>query len=268
MKGGAAKAIRPALRIADVSADAILLAGGAKAILMQLANPAVGHGVAEHSDFAERPLDRLRGTLTYVYVIVYGTPAEATAVARSVGRRHETVRSSREATAQVSYDARDEHLQLWVAATLYETAMQVRELVYGPLDARDAESLLADYAVIGGALGVPAALWPVDRAAFTAYWSRCEADLRVDDTTLAVARALLHPRSGPWWLMLAMPTIRVVTAGLMSQELRAAYGLEHFPARYARLVRGARMIYPRLPAVIRHWPKRHYLTRFRSGLTG
>ncbi|HWR85066.1 MAG TPA: oxygenase MpaB family protein, partial [Rhodoglobus sp.] len=56
-------------RIADVSDEAILLAGGGAAILQQLANPVVAAGVAGHSDFAERPLDRLHGTLTYLYVI-------------------------------------------------------------------------------------------------------------------------------------------------------------------------------------------------------
>jgi uncharacterized protein (DUF2236 family) len=47
-----------------VAREGALLAGGARAILLQIAHPAVGRGVAEHSDFAGRPLDRLRATLT------------------------------------------------------------------------------------------------------------------------------------------------------------------------------------------------------------
>lgn len=90
----------------DVAAEGILLAGGARAILLQLANPAVGRGVAEHSDFADRPLDRLTGTLTYLYVVMYGTPDEVRAVARRVGHAHTPVPG-----------ARDTDLQLWVAAT-------------------------------------------------------------------------------------------------------------------------------------------------------
>jgi uncharacterized protein (DUF2236 family) len=251
----------PVLRIADVADEAILLAGGARAILLQLANPAVGRGVAEHSDFANRPLDRLRGTLTYLYVIVYGTPEESALVARRVGATHESVRGA-------GYDARDEGLQLWVAATLYETAMRVHELVLGPLSAANAESLLADYAIVGTALGVPASAWPVDRAAFTEYWQRSEANLRVDDSAQRVARELLYSRRGPWWLTLAMPTIRVVTAGLLPTDLRIAYGLPLDSARYARLVRVVRAIYPRLPRAIRQWPRRHYLRKFRQGLIG
>jgi uncharacterized protein (DUF2236 family) len=245
------------LRIADVSAEAVLLAGGARAILLQLANPGVGRGVAEHSDFARRPLERLHGTLTYLYVIVYGTPAEAHRVARDVSEAHRPVRGE-------GYDARDERLQLWVAATLYDTAVRLYEHVFGTLDDTDAEQLLADYAIIGTTLGVPAVSWPASRAAFAEYWSReCEL-LRVDAPARAVAQELLHPTAGPWWLKALMPTIRVLTAGLLDPPLREAYGLPLDARRFGRLVRVIRAAYPRLPRAVRHAPMRHYLRRFRS----
>jgi uncharacterized protein (DUF2236 family) len=241
-----------ALRITDVSADAILLAGGARAILLQLASPGVGRGVAEHSDFVDRPLDRLHGTLTYLYVTVYGTPDEARAVARAVGRAHAPVTG-----------ASDPGLQLWVAATLYDTAVRVRELVYGPLSEEDAESLLADYAVVGTALGVPRASWPADRAAFAEYWS--SAAIAVGDDARGVAAALLHPANVPGWMRALMPTVRLVTAGLLTPDLRAAYGLQFDERQFDRLVRAARIVYPRLPRRIRHAPMRRYLREFRRG---
>jgi len=243
------------LRIQDVSAEAILLAGGARAILLQLAHPAVGRGVAEHSDFAGRPLDRLHGTLTYLYVTVYGTPDERREIARRVGVAHRPVHGD-------GYDARDPALQLWVAATLYDTAIRVREIAFGPLSPDDSESLLADYAVIGTALGVPAGDWPADGAAFDHYWSGVA--LEVSDSARAVARELLHSRALPPVLRGALPTVRLVTAGLLSPELRAAYELEFDSRRYRRLVRVVAAVYPRLPRALREAPKRHYLRRFRA----
>lgn len=239
-----------ALTIQDVSGEAILLAGGAAAILLQVADPAVARGVAGHSTFAERPLDRLHGTLTYLYVTVYGTPEEARAIARSVGTAHRGVPR-----------ATDVSLQVWVAATIYDTAMRVRELVWGPDSAADASALLADYAVVGMALGVPRSDWPASRAAFAEYWSTYPWE--VGDDALGIARELLHP-SGPWWLRLLMPTVRRVTAGLLSPELREAYGLRHDAARFDRLVRRTRAVYPRLPRWLREAPKRHYLRRHRA----
>lgn len=236
--------------IADVSAEAILLAGGGAAILQQLANPVVAAGVARHSDFANRPLDRLHGTLTYLYVTVYGTPEEAAAVARQVGAAHRPVAG-----------ARDEGPQLWVAATLYETARRVHELVLGPWDA----ALLADYAIVGTALGMPRGSWPSDPAAFDEYWRG--AQRRVDDTARDVARQLLHPSALPLWARALMPTVRVATTGLLEPELRAAYGLPFDQRRFDRLVRVARAVYPRLPRRLRELPKDRYLRAFRKRVT-
>jgi uncharacterized protein (DUF2236 family) len=240
------------LRIADVSAEAILLAGGARAILLQVANPEVGHSVAEHSNFASRPLDRLHGTLTYLYVTVYGTPEEAAIVARRVGASHRPVPG-----------ATNTGLQLWVAATIYDTAMQVRSLVYGPLAEADAESLLADYSLIATALGVPRAMWPSSLTEFAAYWSTASSHLQVDAAALRIAHDLLHPQRTPLWLRLALPIARVVTAGLLDDPLRTAYRLPFNERRFARLVRFARAVYPRLPRWVRYAPMRHYMRQFR-----
>lgn len=245
------------LRIADVSADGILLAGGARAILSQLADPAVAQGVAEHSDFGAHPLDRLRGTLTYLYVMVYGTDDERRTVARQVGLAHRSVESA-------TYSARDPHLQLWVAATLYETAMRMRELAWGPLNRADQISLLNDYAIVGTALGLPVGEWPSTPEAFDAYWDARLGILSVSLSARMVADELLHSRAVPLWMRVLLPTVRAVTAWMLPEPLRDAYGLPPNEAAFARFAWFARTVYPRLPRVIREAPKRHYLRRFRS----
>ena len=45
--------------------------------------------------------------------------------------------------------------------------------------------------------------------------------------------------------------------------MRAAYDLNLDERRFHRLVRLTRAIYPLLPRLIRHAPKRYYLRRFR-----
>jgi uncharacterized protein (DUF2236 family) len=116
----------------DPASEAIILAGAGRAILLQLASPGVGHGVARHSTFAENPVDRLHGTLMYVYAVMAGTPDDRALAQRYVRRKHEPVHfgGSEEVPA---YDARDPELQLWVAATLYDTAILVHDLVLGHL---------------------------------------------------------------------------------------------------------------------------------------
>ncbi|WP_394771056.1 oxygenase MpaB family protein [Lacisediminihabitans sp.] len=239
----------------DLGGEGVLLAGGGRAILLQLADPAIGHAVAEHSSFAADPLRRLRNTLTYVYALVFGTPAQVAKVTAMVHRAHEPVRSAR-------YDAAEPRLQLWVAATLYDTATVLHARIFGPLSDADADEVYREYAVVGTALGMPPELWPPDREAFRAYWDSRLAELRVDDAARGVCRQLLHPKTGPFWLRAVMPAARLVTAGLLPAELRTAYGLPwgaRRARRFDRFLRVTAFAYPRLPRGIRHWPKNHYL---------
>jgi uncharacterized protein (DUF2236 family) len=252
------------LRLRDISNEAILLAGGARAILLQVAMPAVGRGVADHSDFTADPVRRLRNTLTYLYVLVYGTPQEIERITGYVNRAHTPVHSGEGSPA---YDAFDPHQQLWVAATLYDSALTVYAAVFGEPGTDDSESLYRQYAVIGTALQMPAELWPADRAAFAEYWRRSHARLRVDESARRICRDLLYPVSGPLWVRAAMPPVRFLTAGFLDAELRASFGLPwdaRRERRFARTLSLLRFVYPRLPGWVRHWPARHYLAAFRS----
>ena len=229
---------------------------------MQLAHPAVGHGVAAHSDFADRSIDRLNNTLRFVYAVAFGTPGQLAFVTRQVNRAHRPVHA--EATeATPAYNAFDPQLQLWVAATLYDTAVLVDERIYGPLDEASADLFYAEYAKVGTALQMPAELWPPDRAAFRRYFDDTVAALHIDEVTQGVADALLHPsKKAPIWLRLAMPTARLVTAGLLSERLRSEFGLPWSTARerrFERLMTATSIIYPLLPRRLRHLPKNRAL---------
>src|SRR5262245_9247145 len=56
------------ITLADIIEESMLLLGAGSTVLYQLALLGVGRGVAEHSTTLTRPVDRLRTTLTYVYV--------------------------------------------------------------------------------------------------------------------------------------------------------------------------------------------------------
>ena len=127
--------------------EAILLAGGAVAILLQVAEPGVGKGVDNHSNFDYRPMDRLRTTMTYVYCMAFGSREEKITVTEMVHRAHAPVRGD-------GYSADDPELQLWVAATLYAVGTDVYERVFGPLTQEAAEETYREYAVLAVSLRV------------------------------------------------------------------------------------------------------------------
>jgi uncharacterized protein (DUF2236 family) len=242
--------------------EGLLLAGGARAILLQVAHPGVGRGVAEHSDFAYRPIDRLRTTLTYVYCMTYGSPDEIRQVSRMVNRVHARVRGP-------GYRATDPELQLWVAATLYETAALLYEEIFGAIEDEAAERIYREYAVLATSLQVPPEMWPADRAAFRRYWNHTIATVEVTDHARVVARDLLYPQRAPLAIRVAMPLNRLLTAAWLPPRLRDAFGVEWDEGRrrrYDRLMTVGRAVYPRLPIALREAPKRYYLHDMRKRL--
>lgn len=246
-----------------VAREGALLAGGARAILLQVAHPAVGRGVAEHSDFADRPLDRLQATLTYVYCVTFGTPEEIESVAAMVTAAHRKVTGA-------GYRASDPELQLWVAATLYDTAVLVYEELFGPLEPAMAEKVYDQYAVLGTALQVPDGLWPADRAAFRTYWQNMIDTLAVTDEARRVARDLLSASRAPLLLKAAMPLNRFLTAAWLPEPIRIQYGLRWNAARqrrYALLRNVGAPAYRLLPVPIREAPKTWYLRDMRKRLS-
>lgn len=253
----------------DVGAEAVLIAGGGRAILLQIAHPAVGRGVVDHSDFAADPLRRLRATLTFAYAAVYGSPDQLAAVKRAVNQAHAPVRSAIPSGDGPAYNAFDPQLQLWVAATLYDSAVTMYEYIYGPLDAESADRIYAEYSVLGTALQVPPQLWPADRQAFEEYWAETLPTLKVTPATRAVAYQLLHAANLPLWLRSAMPLARLVTAGLLPVPLRVDFGLpwdRHRQRRFDRLMRLTESIYPHLPGWLRHRPRNILLGRLNRSI--
>lgn len=252
----------------EVAAESLGLAGGGRALLLQIAHPAVGRGVAEHSDFGTRPLERLHATMTFICAAIFATPEEFATLRRHVNRAHARVRADAAGGAP-GYNAYDPRLQLWVAATVYRTMTELYERVFGALDAADAESVYRDFTRLGLNLQVPESLWPPTRAAFSVYWDEMLQQLAVTDSTRAVAAQILHPANAPLWLRPLLPDARLATAGLLPDVVREAYGLpwdDRSSRRFERRMRLVTAVYPLLPRRVRYGVRDGYLRRMRRML--
>lgn len=246
------------------AAEGVLLLGGGAAILLQLADPRVARGVARHSAFRERPLDRLVGTLDYVYAVAFGDEAVAAEAVRAVNRRHAPVRGGADGTAP-AYNAFDAEAQRWVASTLLAVALELHERLWGPLPTTTADAIVLGYAPLGGHLQAADEGWPSTRAEFDAWWITRLAELAVGDDARAVARSLLTETSAlPFGAAALLPLVRLVTAALLPAPIRAAYGF-HWTPRVERVVNGwlhaIAAVWPLLPRAIRHAPLRASLRR-------
>lgn len=235
--------------IRRVDGELALLAGGGRALLLQLAHPLVARGVAEHSGFDADPFARLQRTLDASYAIVFGTRAEAEQSAAAIWTVHERVTGE-------DYRANDPALLEWVHATLVDTALLVHTRLLGPLPHDEAEQYYQQSALVAELLGVPRARQPADLDGFRAYMSEMTSTLQVSDDARRLARRILHP-PGP--LGLVFPAVRQLTVGWLPRSLREGYGLGWDAGRKAALLAAeaaARQVLPRLPPVVRRAPLR------------
>ena len=233
--------------IRAVDAEAVILVGGGRALLMQVAHPLVAQGVAEHSAYRRDRGGRLLRTLRPMFAIVFGTAEEVRAAVRGVNAVHRGV-------AGPGYRARDPELLLWVHATLVDTALECYRRFVRPLSPEDEARYYEETKLVGRLLGVPADLLPPSLEAFGAYRDGMVASLEVSATARDIARELCRP--APPFGPLIVPW-RELTAGLLPARLRAQYGMAWDPARAALLDGAAalsRRVWPRLPGAVRRPP--------------
>jgi len=237
--------------IRRVNRENVLLLGGGRALLMQLAHPLVAAGVDEHSDFRDRPIRRLRRTVQMVMAIVFGDRETALAAARSVNRVHGRVQGA-------GYRALDPDLLLWVHATLVDSSLVTYETFVRSLSDADREDFYQQSKVGGELLGIPRDFYPATVDDFAVYLDSMMAGgpVKVDARARDLARFVLRPK-----LRLlpggAMIPFEIVTAGLLPAVLREQYGLPWGP-RQDRLFRLLTIAVPRLvavtPPILRVWP--------------
>jgi uncharacterized protein (DUF2236 family) len=213
------------------------LLGGGPAVLLQVAHPLVATGVVAHSDYERALWRRLLGTLRALYLITYGSKAEADRAAAAVHAVHACVHGETSDRlgpfpAGTQYSAADPELMLWVHATLVETSLGIYHRFVRRLRREEQEAYYRDMALMARLFGTPADVIPPTLVDFRDYLRGELASPRICVTVPAqdVARVILDaPLPGP--LRLMAPAHRLSTAALLPSRLRCEYGLRCDPAR-------------------------------------
>lgn len=239
---------------ARVVTESVLLLGGPRALLMQIAEPAVAAGVAQHSEFEADPFGRLVRTLDAMTTIAFGTPEEAEAVLDGLRRVHDAVTGDLDDGSP--YEANDPELLFWVHATLVDTVLEVERRYLGYLTPDEREQYYDESKRLARAFGVPDELIPPDLTGFLAFMDHQCRTVEVGDTAVHLSRAILSPPV-PLVPGVAWEPIRLVTIDMLPRPLREAYGLRWDVYR-KRLLRssqaGVRLVLPRIPRVVRNLP--------------
>jgi uncharacterized protein (DUF2236 family) len=205
-------------------------------LLLQVAHPTVAAGVRDHSDFEQRPWDRLLRTIDYVSLLVYGGD-RAPAAGRRLRELHKSFRGVREDGKR--YSALEPRAYAWVHATLIATYVEGHRHFGRPMSPDQVERFYREYRGLGRLIGVRDSDLPSDWAGFRAYFDSVLAtELARSDSTDRVLRAVRARTpappgmSGSVWLVAQIPTARAIwvgSIGLMTPALRGRLGIRWTP---------------------------------------
>ena len=198
------------------------------ALLLQVAHPTVGAGVAEHSTFQQDPWGRLHRTLDYVHGTIYGGPRLAGEIGRRVREMHRDIKGLRPDGER--YHAMEPVAYAWVHATLASAIVHGHERL-GRLMAPDVvEAFWRDWLALGRLIGVRDRDLPEDWAGFEEYFEHMIDTELVDNPTVhLVLDTLMRPARPvsalpqPVWNALRVPIARqlhLATVGMLPAHLR------------------------------------------------
>ncbi|MFB6671306.1 oxygenase MpaB family protein [Streptomyces sp. NPDC056390] len=255
----------------DIAGEVRSLLALPAALTLQVAHPAVGAGVDEHSVFRTDPWGRGERSLRSVMLWVYGGDAAAEE-GRRLRQLHRTIRGTD--TRGRSYHALTPTYYAWVHATGFPVYRQAqRYLGRRPFTDAQERLLYAEWLQVGRILGLHDRDMPQTVEEFWPYYRKVLAD---EIELTAVVRELVAvdvpvppPDHGPLpvrlvlralWPVLLPPLARFrrfLTIGLMPPDAREAIGLPWTPVQERRLRRfGAvvRQVVPLLPERLRYLP--------------
>jgi uncharacterized protein (DUF2236 family) len=222
--------------------------GGGPAVLLQVAHPLVAAGVVQHSDFQRDLWRRLVRTLRALYLIAFGTKAEAERAGEIVRAVHAHVAGTTKTRlgrfpAGTRYSASDPELMLWVHATLVHSSLEVYERFVEPLPSEDEERYYREMGIVAELFGTPPSVIPRSLADFREYLAS-ELDGPNLSATVPARKvaAVIFEADLPAPLRVLVPAHRLATAGLLPQRLRDEYGLRWTPLHEYALPLAARSV--------------------------
>jgi uncharacterized protein (DUF2236 family) len=246
-----------------INREGVLLLGGGRALILQVAHPLVAAGVAEFSNYREDPWGRLYRTLDTTTAIVFGDSETSAEAAARLERIHSRVRGrTSEAGGRypggTPYEANDTDLLMWVFATLVDTSILVYDRYVARLSIDERRRYYEEQKRLGEAFGVPRERQPATYADFNDYMDEMIAgdSIAVTDALRDVVDATLRP-SMPFLARPLVEATNLATVGMLPERLRDELGLAWGPGR-ERLLAASRVMLrgalPLLPRLVREFP--------------
>lgn len=258
--------LAPGTILWDIAGDTRLLFSLPAALVLQVAHPAVGAGVDDHSTFRTDPWGRAARSLESLQLWVYGGE-RAAEEGRRLRRLHKDISGTD--TRGRAYHALTPAHYAWVHATAYPIFLRAARYLSDPLTPEQERRLYDELLRLGAILGIKARDMPGTPEEFWPYFdTMVEEELErtvVVEELLDPRRPIPPPPGTPavlrrFWPYVRRPLARLqafVTVGLLPPSVRDRLGLGWTSRDERRLRRfGAvvRRVVPLLPERLRYLP--------------
>lgn len=239
-----------------IDREVIVLAGATAAFLLQLADPAVAAGVAQHSNFREDPYGRLRRTLVSTFSVAFGSSPRAHAAIGHLNAIHRSV-SGTVPESGTPYQALDPVLLLWVHATLLDTALRIYDTYVEPLTVAEMDAYLEESRPVAVGLGVPDGQFPDSVAELRAWMAErmTTGAVQVTPTARSLSDSVLYP--SPFPPRFIWTAAHLISFSVLPPAILRAYGISWSPRRRRAMSRVAsvtRAALPLVPGPLRYVP--------------
>ncbi|KAJ5111574.1 hypothetical protein N7532_002109 [Penicillium argentinense] len=248
--------------------EGILFAGSGAALLLQAALPAIREVENTNTNpeaLATELLDALQANLSYISNLVFGTRAERKILLDLLHRGEAPGLGG----GRNNRFAHHPPLQKWMAATLYATATDFYQRVYGRVDYQTAQRAYSEFGLLMNCLGIPPGTWPETRQAFWSYWDDQVGKLTVSSDAAQFAKDLRESTDMPKWVQNLKPFLRAVTIEMLPPNLRDSYGLRSTASTrtlYRTWMGFSVAVYPAMPNKWRGYPLSYYKDKLRDKL--
>lgn len=199
------------------TSDLRLYLGMLYPLLLQVAHPTVDAGVAEHSEFEQRPWDRLLRTVDYVSLLVYGGP-EAIPAGRRLRSAHKRFRGTKPDGSR--YSALEPSAYAWVHATLIDTYVRANARFGRPLTLSEIDRFYREYRGLGRLIGVRERDLPPTWRGFRRYFDATARETLTRTHSVERVLATIHdpgpppmPVTARLWPVVKFPARRAVWLG-------------------------------------------------------
>ncbi|KAL4869495.1 hypothetical protein BDV12DRAFT_208576 [Aspergillus spectabilis] len=249
--------------------EGILFIASGPALLLQAAQPGLKNRLSQTSpntNTSHNPFNELtttlHSTLSYIAVLVFGTPAEKEAL---IGRL-------RLSQPPLPSPPSPPQAQLWLLTTIYATATDFYQRIYGTFDYRTAQASYKEFSLLLTHLGpaiLPPGFWPSARAEFWKYFDEQVETLSVSAEAHKFANVLVSRKEGVRGIGYLRPFMRVITIEMLPGRIREAYELRSTAGTRASYKAAMVVLVASWPALPKAWRFKsvgYYLEEGRRGL--